>query len=169
MLKSIDAETASKLHPNDVKRVIRAIEIYKVSGLKKSLLAEDFKKNKRYNYFFAVLNPDRKYLYEKINKRTDDMIREGLVAEVDKLIDMGYGSCKSLQAIGYSEILDYRKGLTTLDKAIEKIKQHTRNYAKRQITWFKSVDDSLWFDTDKGEDFIVEEICEKYLRLYCNV
>lgn len=168
ILKGIDRLTAEKLHPNDTNRIIRAIEIYRVSGLKKSELEQDYKKAKRYNYLFVVLNSERNIIYEKINNRTDIMIKNGLIDEVDQLIKMGYKDCKSLQAIGYKEILDYFNGKISLTDATDKIKQHTRNYAKRQITWFKSVTDAVWYNTELGEDYIAQSIIEKYNNLIIN-
>lgn len=163
MLEEIDYDTARSLHPNDVKRVIRAIEIYRISG-KKSDLKQDYKKQLRYYSYTAILFTDRKKLYEKINKRTDLMIEKGLIEEVNKLYKAGYGECKSLQAIGYKEILKYFDGEYSLPYAIEKIKQHTRNYAKRQLTWFKNMD-AVWYDVEKGEDKITEEILKDYQKL----
>lgn len=164
MLKEIDFDTAKSLHPNDVKRVIRAIEIYKISG-KKSDLKQDYKNKLRYKNYTAILYTDRKKLYEKINKRTDLMIENGLVEEVNKLYKEGYGESKSLQAIGYSELLNYFSGEYSLPYAIEKIKQHTRNYAKRQLTWFKKMAAAVWYNVEKGEDNIAEEIINDYKKL----
>lgn len=157
-LKNIDSKTADTLHPNDVKRVIRAIEIFKVSGVKKSDLAEDYKKNNKYDFLFVVLNAQRSYLYDRINARTDNMIKNGFVDEVIKLKSMGYEKCKSMQAIGYREILEYLNGSFSLNDAVSYIKQFSRNYAKRQITWFKGVENALWYDIEKGENFISEDI-----------
>lgn len=163
MLKEIDSVTAEKLHPNDTLRIIRAIEIYKVSGIKKSDLKQDYKKLKRYKYLFVVLNTDRAKLYELINKRVDLMIESGLIAEVKKLKDMGYENCKSMQAIGYKEIIKYLNGGCNLSKAIQDIKQFSRNYAKRQLTWFKSVEDAVWYDISSGS--IAEDIIKRYNEL----
>lgn len=162
MLLQLDKDTAKNLHPNDIKRIIRAIEIYKVSGIKKSELFEDYKNKKRYDYYFATLNTDRKILYDRINKRTDKMIENGLAKEVKQLIDKGYSNCKSLQAIGYKELIQYYNQNCSFDEAVEKIKKNTRNYAKRQITWFKGVVDSVWYNTQDGEDNIISRIINNY-------
>lgn len=165
MLKEIDYETALMLHKNDVKRIIRAIEIFKLSGKKKSEQTENFTKKKRYRFHFVVLNCDRKYLYERINRRVDDMMEKGLLQEVERLVAMGYKYCKSLQAIGYKELLDYLDGKYTLDQAVEKIKQFTRNYAKRQLTWFRKVPDAVWYDIQSGEDQAAKQILRSFSEL----
>ena len=159
ILKEIDNETALMLHKNDAKRIIRAIEIFKLSGKKKSEQIENFTKKKRYKFYFAVLHCDRRYLYERINRRVDDMMKRGLLQEVERLASTEYKNCKSLQqAIGYKELLDYLDGKYTLGQAVEKIKQFTRNYAKRQLTWFRKVPHAVWYDIKSGEDEVAKQI-----------
>ncbi len=139
MLEEIDPASAEKIHENNLKRVIRAIEIYKLSGEK---LSEHNKKSKekesRYEPVMMQIVWDRELLYERINKRVDMMIEAGLEAETKKLYNMGYASdLTAMQGIGYKEMFEYFNGDITFDEAVEKIKQGSRNYAKRQNTWFK--------------------------------
>lgn len=161
MLCELDFEAAQRLHPNDVKRVIRAIEIRRLGGK----YERGGEKRHRYNHYIAVLNADRKILYDRINLRVDKMMQEGLLDEVKGLLDSGYIDCKSLQAIGYKELVKYLGGELTLAEAIEKIKQHTRNYAKRQLTWFKGIDGAVWYDINKGEDDLAEDVIKNYRKL----
>lgn len=161
MLEELDSEAAQRLHPNDVKRVIRAIEICRLGGKNK----RGGEKKHRYAHYTAILNADRKVLYDRINKRVDRMIENGLLDEVKELTDSGYGGCKSLHAIGYKELLMYFGGQMTLTEAIEKIKQHTRNFAKRQLTWFKGMDGAVWYDINKGEDDLAEDVIKNYNEL----
>lgn len=165
MLCEIDPETAKILHPNDTVRIIRAIEIFRVSGMKKSEIRQDYKNSKRYDFLFAVLNTDRETLYERINKRVDEMVGRGLAGEVERLKNMGYGGCKSMQAIGYKEMLGYLNGSCSLEKAVQDIKRFSRNYAKRQITWFKGVNGAVWYDALKDRNRLAEDILKRYFRL----
>ncbi|MBQ3053334.1 MAG: tRNA (adenosine(37)-N6)-dimethylallyltransferase MiaA [Clostridia bacterium] len=139
MLKPIDRESYEKLHENDVKRIIRAIEVYKTTGQtisfhnKKSRNGEKLYKSVR-----LMFDYDREVLYERINKRVDIMLKEGLEQEVRNLLDMGITRDNTaMQAIGYKEMAEYIVGDITLDEAVEKIKMESRRYAKRQISWFK--------------------------------
>lgn len=141
-LIDIDPESAEVLHKNDTKRVIRALEIYYSTGIKKS---EAISAKSRYDYCLIGLNTDRTELYERINLRVAKMIELGLVKEVENLLNLGYySSLQSMQAIGYKEIIGFLNKEYSLDAAIEKIKQATRNYAKRQITYFKSISLINW-------------------------
>ncbi|MDI6605149.1 MAG: tRNA (adenosine(37)-N6)-dimethylallyltransferase MiaA [Thermoanaerobacteraceae bacterium] len=156
-LKQIDPETAKKLHPNDVKRIIRALEVYEFTGKPISHYQKESGKklNKDYNPYMIGLNyRDRNILYEKIDNRIDQMIENNLIEEVVNLLKIGYNKCDtSMQALGYKEIVEYLEGKTTLEEAIEKLKKGTRRYAKRQITWFKSYDFIKWFYVDDFHDF----------------
>ena len=162
MLKAVDMVSYKKLYPNDLKRVIRALEVHKLTG---KTIAE-FNENQDiynipYNVHYFVLNMDRANLYKRINERVDIMLQKGLVEEVIKLKNMGYNSdMQSMKGIGYKEILFYLEGKTTLEEAIEKIKQGSRNYAKRQLTWFRKDTRTKWIDKDKflNEEAIVEYI-----------
>ena len=135
ILKDVDAESAQKLHYNDLKRVIRALEIYE-NGCKKSDIKDDF--TPKYNYLAYTINHPREVLYDRINQRVDIMLNNGLIDEIKGLLSSGIDkSNQCMQGIGYKEILDYFDGNITLEQAIETIKLNTRHYAKRQITFFK--------------------------------
>ena len=147
ILRSVDPDSALKLHPNDTVRVIRAIEIAKSSQNNKSnIINKDTTILKK--PLLIGLNIDRAVLYDRINKRVDIMLENGLLDEVKELYDKGLrpDNSQSMKGIGYKEIVEYIEGNYDLDTAIEKIKQHTRNYAKRQITWFKRNTDIIWLD-----------------------
>lgn len=135
ILKKLDPVTAEKLHFNDIKRVIRALEIYE-SGFKKSEIVDDF--TPKYDYNAYSIDFPREVLYDRINKRVDLMIENGLLNEISQLLASGVTKeNQCFQAIGYKEILDYLTNTITLEQAIDKIKLNTRHYAKRQITFFK--------------------------------
>ncbi|MGL5378990.1 tRNA (adenosine(37)-N6)-dimethylallyltransferase MiaA [Clostridium sp.] len=139
MLKDIDEESYNNIHANNRKRVIRALEVYKLTGKPfSSFNAGDEFYNGKYDVHYFVLNMNREKLYSRINKRVDIMMEKGLLDECIKLIKMGYNSSmQSMQGIGYKEILYYYEKSIPLLTAIEMVKQGSRNYAKRQITWFK--------------------------------
>lgn len=164
LLKEIDSQSYEKLYPNDLKRVVRALEVYKITG---KTISEYKKENEKilydipYNIYYFVLNMDREVLYERINKRVDIMINNGLIEEVKKLKDMGYTEeMQSMKGIGYKEILYYLNGKISLEEAIYLIKKGSRNYAKRQLTWFRKDKRAIWINKDeyKNEDDIVEYI-----------
>lgn len=135
-LKKIDAQSADKINVNDTKRVIRAIEIYEIAGVPKSALVAE--SNRKYDAKTVVLyDDDRNALYERINARVDKMFACGLIDEVQSLIK--YENCGSMQAIGYKEVIEYLKGQISKEEAVEKVKQNSRNYAKRQLTYFKGM------------------------------
>ena len=153
MLKEVDAASAEAIHANNRKRVIRALEFYHLTGTKISEHNETEKqKTSPYNFAYFVLTDNRKHLYERIEKRVDMMIKNGLVEEVQKLKDMGYHrEMVSMQGLGYKEILDYLDGKMTLEEAVTLIKKETRHFAKRQLTWFRRERDVIWFDKEKYE------------------
>lgn len=160
-LKKCDAIAASKLHPNDTKRVIRALEIVMLSNTKKSNINNNSDVILKYPLIIG-LNIDRKILYDKINKRVDIMIENGLIEEVKDLYNQGYNAnnCNAMKGIGYKEILEYFDNKCTLEYAIDKIKQHTRNYAKRQLTWFRRNDKIIWMNPNNNN--IVNNILKIY-------
>ncbi len=162
-LMKIDSVSANKIKLGDRKRLIRAIEVYEVTGKKMSDQNMNFRKESEdFNLIMLGLNMDRTKLYERINSRVDKMLEDGLVDEVAKLLEMGYHkNLTSLQGIGYKEIIMYMEGQISLDEAIEKIKRGTRNYAKRQLTWFKRDRRIKWFDIDKFSD--IEDLLESIL------
>lgn len=151
-LADVDPITAERLHPNDVKRVIRALEIYESSGYKMS----DFQlraQHSPYDLVMIGLTMDRAKLYERINHRVELMIEAGLVEEVRGLLDAGYdASLVSMQGLGYKELIPYLYGEITLEKAVNDIQQRTRHFAKRQLSWFRRMAEIQWFDmTDPAE------------------
>jgi tRNA dimethylallyltransferase len=152
-LKDIDKEAASKIHANDTKRVIRAIEVYKHTNKTITQHNEISKlKPSEFEFIKIGLTMERSFLYDRINKRVDIMIKDGLVEEVKELIKTGFDKYKiSMQAIGYKEIISWIKGEITYEEAIELIKRDSRRYAKRQITWFKRVEDTIWVDYHEYE------------------
>ena len=168
MLAKADPASAKAIHPNNVKRVIRALEYIKHTGEPISAHNEaQRKKESPYLYRYFVLNKDREKLYESINKRVDIMIDKGLVDEVKRLRDMGYTKdMVSMQGLGYKEIIDYLEGNCTLEEAIYTIKRDTRHYAKRQLTWFKREKDVIWINKDdfESEKDILEFILENLRR-----
>ena len=148
MLRKVDLASAEAIHANNVKRVIRALEFYHLSGQKISEHNEtERQKQSPYNFAYFVLNDERAKLYERIDKRVDAMIAAGLVNEVQKLKDMGCSrEMVSMQGLGYKEILAYLDGEYTLEEAVYIIKRETRHFAKRQLTWFKRERDVIWLD-----------------------
>mgnify|MGYP000851928891 CR=1 FL=1 len=162
MLQKVDPESAKAIHPNNVKRVIRALEYAKLTGSKISDHNKEQKdKTSPYQFCYFVLNRDRKYLYENINKRVDIMVNKGLVEEVKSLLDKGYSKdLVSMQGLGYKEIIPYLEGKCSLEQAIEILKRDTRHFAKRQITWFKREKDAIWMDKDnyKSEEDILADM-----------
>jgi tRNA dimethylallyltransferase len=159
MLKEVDPESYQRLHANDVRRVIRALEVYEFTGKTISYFQEESKKiPPRYNYAFVGLTMDRQKLYDRINQRVDIMMEKGLVAEVQKLLSMGYNrDLVSMQALGYKEIVQYLEGEISMDEALFILKRDSRHYAKRQLTWFRRDDRIKWFDVDEFHDRAILE------------
>ena len=136
------------ISPNDKKRILRVLEIYNETGKTKTQLELESRKNGvPYDYRIFAINMPREILYDRINKRVDIMIERGLIQEVDKLYKK-YGEklLTSMQAIGYKEVIEYIKNNCTKDEMIEKIKMETRRYAKRQLTWFRKINNLHWLD-----------------------
>jgi len=152
-LRSIDPEAASRIHVNDIKRIIRAIEVYKHTNKPISYHQELSRQHPPEHRFLLIgLRMDRERLYERINKRVDIMIERGLIEEVKNLIKLGYDkNTVAMQGLGYKEILAYLRGEMSLEDAIYILKRDTRRYAKRQITWFKRIENIHWIDVDKCE------------------
>ncbi len=148
MLAPIDLESSKRLHPNDIKRIIRALEVYKVTGKTLTQLHVESKQCRKYEPIFIGINyRDRNLLYDRINRRVDVMIDNGFVEEARGLFNLNLSST-ARAAIGYSDIFDYINGLQTFEEAVESIKKKTRNYAKRQITWFGRNNEMHWVYPD---------------------
>ncbi len=166
-LLKIDPKAAEKIHKNNVKRVIRALEFHDITGFKFSEINTDIRKpSNKYDCILIGLNMDRKTLYERINQRVDKMIDEGLIEEVKSLLYKGYDKdLVSMKGIGYKEIIDYLDGNISLDESVNILKRNTRRFAKRQYTWFLRDNNVKWFDVKSVNDLdeIVENIYE-YLK-----
>ncbi len=150
MLAKADPESAKAIHPNNQKRVIRALEYLKQTGERISSHNEEQRQRvSPYNFCYFVLTKDRAKLYETINQRVDLMLAEGLIEEVKLLSKKGYHkNLVSMQGLGYKEVLAYLEGECSLEEAVELIKRDTRHFAKRQITWFKREKEVIWLDKD---------------------
>ncbi len=160
MACKIDPDAMEKISPNDKKRILRVLEIYHQTGKTKTELEIESRKNEvKYDYRVFAINFPRDILYERINKRVDIMIDQGLIEEVKELYQK-YGEkiLTCAQAIGYKEVIDYFKGIYTKEEMIEKIKMETRRYAKRQLTWFKKIDNIVWLDGTKSAEEMIEVI-----------
>ncbi|MBA4494442.1 tRNA (adenosine(37)-N6)-dimethylallyltransferase MiaA [Paenactinomyces guangxiensis] len=154
-LYEVDPVSAEKLHPNDRRRIIRALEVYHATGKPFSQITG--KKESPYHLLWVGLTMPRDLLYERINQRVDQMISAGLVDEVKRLKEKGYHrNLTSMQAIGYKEIMSFLEGEMTFPEAVDLIKKGTRKYAKRQFSWFRRIPEIHWFDVTKDESF--EEI-----------
>jgi len=159
VLKAVDSKTAEKLHENDLKRVVRALEIYE-SGALKSEIVDDL--TPKYNYDAFCIDFDRETLYNRINLRVDLMVKNGLIDEVRRLIDCGITrEHQCMQGIGYKEIASYLLNEIDLQTAIEQVKQNTRRYAKRQITFFKKLPNLTYLKPDNP--------CELAQKIYKTV
>lgn len=166
MLKEIDPVSFKEIHPNNRKRVIRALEVYKLTGYPfSSYNAGESFYDSNFDIHYYVLTMNRERLYQRINKRVDIMMKKGLLDECIKLRDMGYtSSMQSMQGIGYKEILFHLEGKISLKEAIDKIKQGSRNYAKRQLTWFRKDPRAIFLDKDVlSEDEIINKIVDDML------
>ncbi|HYE84355.1 MAG TPA: tRNA (adenosine(37)-N6)-dimethylallyltransferase MiaA [Clostridia bacterium] len=166
MLEKVDPASYNKLHPNDLRRVIRALEVHKFTGKPISYFQEESRKQPpRYEFAYITLTMDREKLYGRIEQRVDKMIKEGLVEEVEALLNMGYGrELTSMQALGYKEIADYLQGALSKEEAVRILKRDTRHYAKRQLTWFRRDRRIYWVNVDNfHEDVVILENIIRYI------
>ncbi|MCR4434359.1 MAG: tRNA (adenosine(37)-N6)-dimethylallyltransferase MiaA [Eubacteriales bacterium] len=159
-LRRVDREAADRIHVNDLKRIIRALEVFEYTKKPMSSHQEASRLiPPKYGFKIIGLTMERSLLYDRINKRVDRMMEKGLLEEVKNLKRMGYHkSTVAMQGLGYKEILYYLKGIATMDEAVFLIKRDTRHYAKRQLTWFKRIENVTWFNV--GE-IAQEEILKK--------
>ena len=147
--KIIDSEAVEKISPNDKKRILRILEIYHSTGKTKTELEKNSRKNgPKYDYKIFILNMDRDKLYDRINKRVDLMINNGLIEEVKRLLKNYKEFPTAMQGLGYKEVVEYLNNKITKEEMINKIKQESRRYAKRQITWFKTYSKAVWLDAE---------------------
>ena len=153
MLAEVDPETASRLHLNDVRRAVRALEVFRLTGVpfsRQPQIAAD----SRFDYRVATLTMDRALLYARIEKRVDLMVEQGLVQEVRGLLDSGVpADCQGMKAIGYKEIVPYLSGTATWEETEYLLKLNTRHYAKRQLTWMRREEDVLWVDSTQPDAY----------------
>ena len=154
-LMRMDPESGRRIHPNNIRRVIRAIEIFHCTGKTMSELQQSQPIESIYDVAIIGLTLEREKLYERINKRVEIMIENGLIKEVETLFQQGYKDCQSIQAIGYKELYEYFYGNVTLEEAVENLKQNSRRYAKRQLTWFRNKMDVKWFDMTEANNPIL--------------
>lgn len=150
-LQEVDPESAERIHANNVRRVIRALEIFHTTGEKMSEQLEKQENELLYDVSLIGLTMDREMLYDRINLRVDIMMDQGLLEEVEGLYNRGIRDCQSIQAIGYKEIYDYFEDRVSLEEAVSQLKTNSRRYAKRQLTWFRNKMDVTWFDVTGGE------------------
>ena len=151
-----------KISENDQKRILRVLEIYNQTGKTKTELDENSRKEPEYDYKMFAIDMNRDVLYDRINRRVDLMISKGLIEEVEKIYNKYQEFPTSMQALGYKEVVEYLEKKTSKEEMIEKIKQESRRYAKRQLTWFRKNKNTIWLDgqedINKNINIILEEI-----------
>ncbi len=163
-LRGADSISAQKIHPNDTYRIIRALEVHRITGKSISEYHQQhgFSEH-RFDTLKIGLNMERNLLYDRINRRVDEMISAGLAEEVQKLLNKGYSeNLKSMRSIGYRHMMDYIKGRLSHEEAVRILKRDTRRYAKRQFTWFRADPEIVWFRPDQLED--ISQHIENFLR-----
>lgn len=165
-LVEVDPEQANKIHPNNHRRVIRAIETYLVTGKTMSERNKEQTNELLYDVLIIGLTLDRDVLYEQINTRVDEMIKNGLLKEVESFYRLGLSQSQSMRGIGYKEFIPYFEGEKSLDTCINQLKQNSRNYAKRQLTWFKNKLAVNWYDAaEVREDSTdIQALIKKFLK-----
>lgn len=166
ILKEIDPESAESIHPNNKRRVERAVEVFYQTGEKFSVLSKKNIKGNNFKFLKVALERDREHLYDRINLRVEIMMQNGLLEEVRYLYEKYGDILKKINIIGYSELISYINQELTLEDAKELIKKNSRNYAKRQFTWFKNDHEYIWYDLDKmTQDEIFSDILQRFNAL----
>ncbi|OBZ18210.1 tRNA (adenosine(37)-N6)-dimethylallyltransferase MiaA [Bacillus sp. FJAT-27264] len=166
-LAAVDPVSAERLHPNDRRRIIRALEVFHQTNITQSDSLAGQKKESPYDLCLVGLTMDRKILYKRIEDRIDAMLADGLISEVQGLLDQGYDrSLVSMQGLGYKEIAAYLAGELTIDEAVTLLKRDTRRFAKRQMSWFRHMKDIQWIDVDAEPSF--DEQIEKFNDFIAN-
>ncbi|OGU36898.1 MAG: tRNA (adenosine(37)-N6)-dimethylallyltransferase MiaA [Ignavibacteria bacterium GWB2_35_6b] len=166
LLKKVDPESAEKMIPQNWKRIIRALEVYKLSGKKIGELQKEYSRENNIEFVQYALDWDRKILYENIEKRVDEMIEQGLIEETKNILAKSFDeNINALNTVGYKEIISYLKNEITLERAVELIKRNTRRFAKRQMTWFRKDKRIIWLNVKSAEDLDVfaEKITKDFL------
>ncbi|UCE20167.1 MAG: tRNA (adenosine(37)-N6)-dimethylallyltransferase MiaA [Gemmatimonadota bacterium] len=165
-LMTIDPETAGRIHPNDTQRILRALEVHEITGRPLSLIQRESRGvMPAFEPLFIGLTMSRPVLYERIDRRVDDMMKKGLVDEVQNLVTMGYDrTLNAMQTVGYQEVFSYLGGEVDLEEAVRLVKRNSRHYAKRQLTWFSKDRRVTWFDVKEDEsiDSIIDRILDVY-------
>ena len=160
--KKIDPKAMEKISENDKKRILRILEIYYQTGKTKTELDNNSRKEPEYDYKMFAIDMDRDVLYDRINKRVDIMISKGLIEEVKNIYDRYNEFPTSMQALGYKEVVEFLENKISKEEMTEKIKQESRRYAKRQLTWFRKNKDTIWLngqeDLEKNINIILEEM-----------
>ena len=156
----IDEQAMQNISINDKKRIIRVIEIFEKTGKTKTELEKNSRKELEFDFKIFITNMDREKLYDKINKRVDIMINQGLIEETKKILELYKEYPTAMQAIGYKETKEYLEGNLTKEELIEKIKMETRRYAKRQITWFKRIKEATWLDMQEPIENNIRKVLE---------
>jgi tRNA dimethylallyltransferase len=158
----IDPEAMKKISKNDRKRILRVLEIYHQTGKTKTELDASSRKEPEYDYKMFAIDMNREVLYDRINRRVDIMIQNGLIEEVENIYKKYNKFPTAMQALGYKEVVEYLENKITKEEMIDKVKQESRRYAKRQLTWFRKNKDTIWLngqeDCDKNISIILEEI-----------
>ena len=157
----IDEEAMKKISPNDQKRILRVLEIYQATGKTKTQQEiESRKKEVEFDYHVYAINWERSALYDRINKRVDIMIKDGLIQEVEEILKKYKEFPTAMQGLGYKEVVEYLDGTISKEEMIEKIKQETRRYAKRQITWFRKNKETIWLNGENKMQNNIDIILE---------
>jgi tRNA dimethylallyltransferase len=162
-LISIDPKQSERIHPNNHRRLIRALEIYQTTGLTMTEMKEKQTGQPVYEHFIIGLTMERKHLYERINSRVNKMIEIGLLDEVKRLHQQGFAQTQAMKAIGYKEFIPFLEGETSFDTAVDILKRNSRRYAKRQLTWFNHQMPVEWYDMDDT----IKDTSNKQIMMAC--
>ena len=167
-LTEMDPDAAARIHPSDRLRIIRALEVFHLTGKTITSLHEQSRKDgSRYDTTMIVLDRERADLYHRIDKRVDTMIERGLLDEVQKILALGYSTdCPGLQALGYKESILYLSGRISFDEYVQLVKRNTRRYAKRQLTWFRNMPDIIWIKLDEQHEEANQKKVEEYIATF---
>lgn len=160
--KKIDQEAVEKISPNDKKRIMRILEIYHSTGKTKTQQEEESRKNPEFDYKVFAIDWQREKLYERINKRVDLMMEQGLIQEVAEIKEKYKEFPTAMQGLGYKEVVDYLNGVYSKEEMIEKIKMETRRYAKRQLTWFRKNKQTIWINGEKDLNYNIDIILKNF-------
>ncbi len=166
-LTGVDPEAAAKIHFNDEFRIIRALELFRLTGKTRKESAKTAEPFKMGNFIFLGLNIEKQLLYKRINDRVDSMIKDGLLEEVKKITEKyGFG-LHPLKALGYSQFVDYLKNIISFEAAVTSIKTDTRHYAKRQVTWFKKEPRIKWLEVTDDNELLLITAIKKFTEKKC--